>query len=222
MAFSHVSEGGDSAVSIYYLCFGCSQSAKKVFKDQDQHSFCLNCFDKMREQSCSLDDALQRDFSAVKLHSPVKGGTLSSTNTNNRTEPLQGISESFFVDLKKRSIQEGLIKIGEILECKKLLCLTQEAGTYALVKRTAGHWTYGVIVKCDTPNTIKVCVNFETNEGKYVQIKNSLMIPASLMTSIDSSQFSNGVEDLDKLQKSFTFANITMSFSKWTMPEDND
>lgn len=188
--------------SSYYRCTTCLNEFRKIRLDEHKRFYCLECFDKLGQQ-----------FSSIRCDLPMKMQLHQSSNG------IQKISNSFIDELIKSSVEVSVIKVNLLLKNKHLLCVAQEIQNYALVKRSDNSWTCGVIVPSDKSNDISVCLNAEATLKKSVPMGNSLMIPLSLMKSIDSS---NNTPDLNIFDKKFVMNDIINVFVEWGKMENHD
>lgn len=189
---------GDGA-AIHYPCYGCSRHFSEVFINKEHYAFCQSCFAKMQEQKpCSSEDVLKLQIDVVKI--PIQ---------------FSQSSDALQTEFSQLPVGECVSKAKAYLEKMNLLYITREIGSRVLVKRSGSWWGYGIIEKSDQPDTLKV--RLEAKSVKYVPIKDSLLIPSSLMIFIDSSQFSNSIADLDIFEKKFTQLQLKLSFGDWAL-----
>lgn len=203
-----------------YPCDWCAKEIKKVQMKEGQKIYCLACLEQFSQPFVSAEDPYKLNFKAMKIHSPKK------TLISKPVKKLQEIPDSFFLDLEHLPINEGIIKVKALLENKFLLCATEETEMYALTKRSSGGWgaetwSYGLIVRSKHPETIAVCFNPTTKAGKCVPRENVLAISSALMDSINHSMFTNSIDDVNMLEKSFSLKYLATQMIQWAKAEDH-
>lgn len=214
---SPISNASDSQCYLSsYKCSWCSKEIMKVQMKENQRIYCLSCLTQHNQPFGSDNEAMERKLKTMNIHSPQKAKNAQPVKM------LQGIPATFFSELSLLSVEEGIKKVKTLLEGKFLLCVAAETKMYALAKRSSGEtWSYGLVMRSKKPDTIAVCFNSTTKEGKYVPIESSLAIPSELMDAINLSKFSNTIEDENLLEKSFSFKALAIQFIEWAKSEDH-